>query len=384
MGNAQYELTTEELLETITEDDIISLMEDLDNGDYHRDEEGNLKFRTVCHGGGSYKLYYYTDTKQFQCYTGCGHMSIFGFLMSVYDWDFLTSFNFLKRFKGIDTSGIRKQRGFSKYGTSECADWDFINKYKRAKKKKIEKLELMQNIDSILPHYDHNNMRKFDNLYPSSWESEDNISIEAMEKFNIRFFTIQWKAVIPHYDINGNLIGIRGRSFLKRDLENGQKYMPIYYGQTNYRHPLQFNLYGIYENQENIRRNKKIILFEGEKAVMQCESYFPDNNFAVALCGSNMSNYQRNLILSLGVDEVFIALDKQYKTELESDADYKEYDQYVAQVKKIADKLVNYVNVYIIYEDGDLLEYKDSPSDKGGQVLIDLMRKKNKYNKVKD
>lgn len=155
--------------------------------------------------------------------------------------------------------------------------------------------------------------------------------------------------------------------------------MPLYFCGKGYKHPLQFNLYGIYENQENIRRNKKIVLFEGEKAVMQCDSFFPSNNFAVSLCGMNMSNYQRDLVLSLGVSEVFIALDKQYQNDITNDAEQREYDKYIMRVKKIADRFVNYVNVYIIYDDEDILGYKDSPSDKGREVLMQLMKKKHKY-----
>jgi len=112
---------------------------------------------------------------------------------------------------------------------------------------------------------------------------------------------------------------------------------------------------------------------------MQCDSFFPDNNFTVSLCGMNMSNYQRDLILSLGINEVFIALDKQYQNDIASDAEQREYDKYVRRVKKIADRFVNYVDVYIIYDDEGVLGYKDSPSDKGKEVLIELMKKKHKY-----
>ena len=237
---------------------------------------------------------------------------------------------------------------------------------------------MKNNIDSLLPNYNPSVLYNFDKIYPSSWE-QDYISVEAMQRFNISFFTTQWKAVIPHYDINGKLIGIRTRSFLKEDLDKGQKYMPLYFCKKGYKHPLHFNLYGIYENKEHIKRNKKIVLFESEKATMQCDTFFPNNNFTVALCGMNMSNYQRDLILSLGVDEVFIALDKQYQNVITSDTEQKEYDKYIQRVKKIANKLVNYVNVYIIYDDEDILEYKDSPSDKGREVLINLMKKKYKY-----
>lgn len=374
-----YDFSLQDLLKEITTEDIIRLVSDLGGDDYLVDDDGNLRFRTICHGGYKHKLYYYTESKNFFCYSECGSLSIFDFLMQVYDWEFTQAFSFLMKFKGISNDRtLKRRKGFNKYGTSKCSDWEFLNRYKKAREKREYKKQLRENIESLLPCYNPSILYNFDKIYPSSWEN-DNISIDSMARFNISFYTTKWKAVIPHYDISGRLIGIRARSFLKEDLKNGQKYMPLYFCGKGYKHPLQFNLYGIYENQENIRRNKKVVLFEGEKAVMQCDTYFPDNNFTVSLCGMNMSDYQRDLILSLDVEEVFIALDKQYQSEITNDAEQREYDKYIKRVKKIADRFVNYANVYILYDDEEELGYKDSPSDKGREVLMELMKKKHKY-----
>lgn len=356
-----------ELVSLITEEDVIQLMSDL-GSDYTRDENGDLKFYTICHGGDSRKLYYYVESKQFHCYTSCGQMSIYDLLMHSYDWDFNQAFRFLKKFKNIDDFNVVKERCFNK-SKNVCSDWAFISKYKTMKK---------ENQNVILPSYNKSDLNRFDNIYPESWLN-DFIDEQAMWKFGIKFYTLQWKAIIPHYDMYGNLIGIRGRSFLYNDLIDGKKYMPIYYGKQNYKHPLQFNLYGLYQNLDTIKRKSKLILFESEKAVLQCESYYPNDNFAVALCGGNMSNYQRDLILQLGISEVFIALDKQYQTDLTTEKEIKEYDQYIRKVKKIADRLVNYVSVYIVYCDDNRLDYKDSPSDKGKETLENLMKEKHKY-----
>ena len=382
-------MTSTELADLLTKDDIISLMQDLGSDDYAIDEQGDLKFKTICHGGDSNKLYYYHESiesnkngRTFHCYTSCGSMSIFDLLMQVHNWTFMQAFNFVSNFKGIDSSGINKPEGFKK-GIEICKDWGFLNKYKKMQSIQQARLEKVDINKSILPHYNKSILKRFDKIYPSSWET-DYISTEAMAKFGIRFYTIQWKVVIPHYDINGELVGIRGRSFLTSEVEKGNKYMPVYYNKEDYRHPLQFNIYGLYQNIDLIKEKKKIILFESEKAVMQCESFYPNNNFSVALCGSNMSNYQRDLILSLDVDEVIIALDKQYLTIRETDKQIKEYDDYIKKVKKIADRLVNYLNVYIVFCDDDRLDYKDSPSDKGKDILEQLMKEKIKYRKVYD
>ena len=48
-----------------------------------------------------------------------------------------------------------------------------------------------------------------------------------MDKYNILYSISQEKIVIPHYDINNNLIGIRGRALNEWEIENVGKYMPI-------------------------------------------------------------------------------------------------------------------------------------------------------------
>lgn len=48
-----------------------------------------------------------------------------------------------------------------------------------------------------------------------------------MDKYNILYSISQEKIVIPHYDINNNLVGIRGRALNEWEIENVGKYMPI-------------------------------------------------------------------------------------------------------------------------------------------------------------
>ena len=63
-----------------------------------------------------------------------------------------------------------------------------------------------------------------------------------MDKFQIKFLLSQNKIVIPHFDINGRLVGIRGRALEKKEIEESGKYRPIQIGSVLYAHPLQFNL----------------------------------------------------------------------------------------------------------------------------------------------
>ena len=189
----------------------------------------------------------------------------------------------------------------------------------------------------------------------------------------------QMKAVICHKNLDGNIIGIRGRSFNNFDLENGRKYMPLSIQGLTYRHPTGLSLYGAYENYKNIKRIRRVVLFEGEKSVIKYGSYFGRmNNIALATLGTNISNYQRNMILSWNVDEVTIAYDKQYSFELIEQNDskaIKEYNNYIKKIIKIYRLFANYCKVSLIFctNDNDL-EYKDAPIDQGKEMFEKLDR----------
>ena len=59
---------------------------------------------------------------------------------------------------------------------------------------------------------------------------------------------------------------------------------------------------------------KKAIIFESEKSVLKYASLFGwDNNISVACCGSNISMYQIQLLLDLGVEEIIVAFDRQFQ-----------------------------------------------------------------------
>lgn len=55
-------------------------------------------------------------------------------------------------------------------------------------------------------------------------------------------------------------------------------------------------------------------MFEGEKSPLLYSSYFEsENDISVACCGSSLSMYQVQLLLDLGINELVIAFDKQFR-----------------------------------------------------------------------
>ena len=68
-----YKYNKDELKQSLTIEQVYELTADL--GGEPIMEGNTFKSRTICHnpaGQGSYKLYYYDNTKLFKCYTDCG------------------------------------------------------------------------------------------------------------------------------------------------------------------------------------------------------------------------------------------------------------------------------------------------------------------------
>lgn len=350
-------MNAKEIREGLSVDQVIQVYQSLGGQEYKFDNNNDLLLTTICHGGDGLKLYYYVKDKTFHCYTGCGDsFDIFELVQRVKGYSFIQATSYVANLFGIKTT---RRKGF--ITNHLINDWDIISKYEKI------------NIDNkkTLQVFDENILNFYSDLYHMSW-LQDGITVETMKKYKIKFDVLRNRIIIPHYDINGNLIGIRCRNLNEDEVEAGRKYMPVYIQGDEYRYTLSLNLFGFYQNKEAIQRTKKIMLFEAEKSVMQVDSMFPDNNFTCAVCGSSISNYQRDIILSSGVREVFLAFDKEFKN-----ADSEEANIYAEKLKRLANKFTPFTTVYVLWDDINLLGYKQSPSDKGKEVLLDLM--KNKY-----
>jgi predicted rRNA methylase YqxC with S4 and FtsJ domains len=117
---------------------------------------------------------------------------------------------------------------------------------------------------------------------------------------------------------------------------------------------------------------QKAILFEGEKSCLKYASYFGmDRDISCAVCGSSFISYQAELLISLGVKEVIVAFDKQFK-ELNDD----EFKKWVAKLKEINKKYSSDFQVSFMFDKWGLLGYKDSPIDKDKETFLELFKKR--------
>ena len=300
------------------------------------------------------KLYWYQNNKIFKCYTECNEaMSIFTLYQKFMALNYHpVTFEEAEDYVKCCLKHITCARKRSKN------NWQIdLNRYEYT------------NQIPILSEYPKNVLSCFTKYYHPLW-LKDGITKEAMDKFQISFCIGQNKIVIPHFDINGRLVGIRARSLEQRDIEEFGKYRPIQIGDIIYTYPLQFNLYGIYEHQNGIKYRQSAIIVEGEKSVLLDEGYYGKLANTVDCCGSTFNKYHIKLLTDyLGVNEVVIALDKEYE-DWKSEKAYK----YKSKIEHMCNKYKNQVNFSYIWDYDNVLSEKDSPFDKGKDIFEHLYK----------
>lgn len=345
-----------------TDEEIIKIVLAIGSEDWRKGINGELIFQTVCHnqnGGGSYKLYYYPDSHLFHCYTDCGDsFDVYELICRNHKCSFGEALGFINTLLGLSHS---RPAGFVAAPNTFTDDWAILTKYARQEK-------IFQTYEPVF--YPSTLVDYYFQIYPVEWEAEG-ILPSSIDKYQIRYDLTNNKIIIPHFDPEGRLIGIRGRALNLIDIENKRKYMPVVLENKLLAHPTAYNLYGLYLNRLAIQRTQKVMIFEAEKSVLKCDGFYGSNNFTVATCGSNISRYQRDLILNLGVKEVFLAFDKEYHEPFTLESDL-----YSEKILNLAYKFCPYVTTYVLWDVDGLLRFKDSPCDQGQQTLEHLMKHK--------
>lgn len=355
------------LLEHITEEQILEILKGFGAVPFGAIKEKEIWFKTICHGGDSHKLCYFRDSKTFYCYTNCGQMSLFNLVMKVKNCTFPESIKFV-----AGVMGISNRYGFNTRIPTMSQELVKIDKYIQMRKPKTSEIKHLKPIDSTILSYFE------DDVFYDGWIDEG-ISIDTMQKFGIRWYESEKHIIIPHTNFNGELIGIRRRSLQEKDKDN--KYMPEIIEGNTYTHSLNMNLYGLDMHLKGIQKTKKVVIVESEKSVMLAHEYYGDDAFVVATCGFNISNWHRDMLLSLGVEEVMLGYDKDFEpTDFENfdenSAEYKKYLRFVKRLYSLAHKFTAYCRTYILWDEFGLLDKKDSPFDKGKEVLETIMKNK--------
>lgn len=168
----------------------------------------------------------------------------------------------------------------------------------------------------------------------------DNITYNTQQLFELGYDPYSNRITIPIRNYDGKLLGVKGRWF--GEIPEGsdlQKYIylePCSKGRV---------LFGLDKSCDEIERNRTVYVGESEKFVMQLFSYGDMN--CVSTGGKTISRHQIDLLSRL-CDKVVLCFDK---------------DVGVDELKNIADKFIEYIEVWAMVDEDGLLGKKESPSD---------------------
>lgn len=302
----------------------------------------------------------------FYCFTECGSLDIWALIIKVAKIQWAKEFNLNDAVRwtanhfGLSGSVIEDDE------LKTLADWKVLEEYERVQEVHPQVKQV------ILKEYDSSILNNFNyNVALGPW-IDDGISPTSMKNAKIGYYPGGDQITIPHFDINGRFIGLRGRAMSQEECELYGKYRPLKVNGILYSHPLGMNLYGLNWNKENIKKFKKAVVVEGEKSVLLYSSYFgQENNIAVACCGSNISAYQVEELLSLGVEEMIIALDRQFQQIGDG-----EFQKLKANLLKLRQRYKNYINISFIFDKNMITQYKDSPLDRGAEIFMKLFKER--------
>lgn len=353
-------LTFKELREKLEPQDVKKILSQY-GIEPHYENNNYIIYETCCHnpiGEGSNKLYYYTNTHMFKCYTECDCMfDIFELIIKIEQI----------RGRRIGKSEAISIAGFelSNREINDLANDSIVNDLSRliyinnAGGQQEEKELLPIRTDFLDERY------TFDPEGMRSWLDEG-IKLNSLFYYRITYDPIENCIIIPQFDENGAVVGVRGR-FLGEDATD--KYKPITYNGVLLNCPTSATLYGFHQNKRAIGMTKTCIIFEGEKSVLLMDGIYDKNNISVAVYGQKISKKHIQLLLSIGVSNVVIAFDADYRNDKEAQEKLETY-------KKLAKPLTTYFTVSIIMDWEGKLDYKDSPIDKGEKIFNDLMKER--------
>lgn len=362
------------IINSLTEEDIIKVCTALGNGEHTKGNYDSLCFNTcLCHGGDSpNKLIYYPHntegdgTGRFHCYTCGDTYGIIELIIRAHRQQdkTLTWYKALYFLAKITNKIIESTPEETETKTINT-DLAWMNRIKSFKNKKVNSIP---NLKEISENYLELFWYNPDPL--QDWINEG-ISTEALSRYEIGWYGLTNQITIPVRDSNEKLIGIRCRNLNPLDVAKA-KYDNMVINGQKLKYSTGSTLYGLWVTQDRIKQNKKIMLVEAEKSCLLAYTYFGENSYVAATCGSAITFTQQKILLNeLKVSEIIYAPDR----------DYEEADSYEAeiwmkkQIKKLA-PFVPYCQVYLIADSKNRLGFKDSPLDCGKDIFLELYEEK--------
>ena len=197
---------------------------------------------------------------------------------------------------------------------------------------------------------------------------DDHISVEAQKHFKVRYCHEDDCILIPIFDINDEMVGVKARNNSNEDYNN-RWYAWLPYAKSHV-------VYGLNWNYKNIINKKTLIIVEAEKSVMQAWDF--GLYCVVAIGGHNISEVQARIIKSLMVENIIVAFDESVCE-----------DEIRYEASKLCVNNMTYQNkVSYIFDKNNLYlpkESKASPTDLGKETWQKLYKNcKFRYEEVEN
>lgn len=304
---------------------------------------------------GSPALVFYTDTKIFFGMTMGRSYDCISLVQTRLNLlgqtcSFLDACNWILEKTGLDPTKITKP-----LTNNHIYDWSELERFVRVRK-----------YGNPLPEYNRNIIDTLPPLYPQVWIDEG-INEETMDKYQIRYYERCNQTVIPCFDDEARLIGVRVRNWDKDRVEQA-KYMPLITldGQC-YKFNTNQVFYGINYNKPEIERTGKVIIVESEKAVMKLDTYMGRHNIALGMYGSNLGLQRRNQLIKMGVNTVSYVVDNDFIGQ--DDEFFEQWREKIQHFIKLWD---GFCRIEIVWDNLGLLGPKENATDRTKEVWEQL------------
>lgn len=280
------------------------------------------------------------DSLYFKCFSTNEQGSIYNFVMNKLDLSFPEALNWVADLLNIDRSELKGD-----------VKLPFGGFYKHLIKSSSEPEMAMQTYDkSVLDKYGLSSNLAF------LW---DGISLDIQERFHLGYDWETDRITIPQWNMNGELVGIMGRS---NDplIPHEFRWHPIIPC------PRSYTLFGYHQNYAKIQQQQLCVVTESEKGVMQLATM--GKNYGLATCTKSISAVQERYLKALRVEKIVLAYDQGLSQE--------ELEHEATKLKLMNPIYKNKVG-YIYDPKGDILalDSKDSPTDLGSKAFETLLNK---------
>ena len=280
------------------------------------------------------------DSLRFYCFSTNGKGNLFTLIMSRLNCTFPDSLTFVTTVLDLDQNDF-----------SAKVHYPFGGFYRKLLPDQPEDYSVPPIPEETLQPY----LGKYNQMF-----FRDGIDYVTQEKFQVGYDFLSNRITIPERNFDGQLCGIMGRSN-DPNCPHQDRWYPIVSC------PRSKTLFALQQNYQRIIETQNVVLFESEKAPMQCASF--GAHISLGLCGCHVSQAQRSMIFSLRPKTIVLALDEG----LEEDAIRKE------AAKLVQNNLILTTRVGYVWDpDHDIIPAgsKQNPADLGRDAYVACLQTK--------